>query len=93
MLLRLGVHSPNHFLINKDMTINKLKIKFAPGCFDDFEGTQEELDSMVKEIYQLAESGELFSEMSEMSEDELSEYLDGAEINIRNIQPPTRTLQ
>lgn len=73
--------------------MNNLKINFAPGCFDDFEGTQEELDSMVKEIYQLAESGELFSEMFEMSEDELSEYLDGAEINIRNIQPPTRTLQ
>jgi hypothetical protein len=27
-----------------------LKIEFAPGCFDNFEGTQEELDEFVKEI-------------------------------------------
>lgn len=26
------------------------KVEFAPGCFDDFEGTQEELDALVKEI-------------------------------------------
>lgn len=29
---------------------NGLKIVFAPGTFDSFEGTQEELDSLVKEI-------------------------------------------
>lgn len=27
-----------------------LKIEFAPGCFDNFEGTQEELDEMIKEV-------------------------------------------
>jgi hypothetical protein len=27
-----------------------LKIEFAPGCFDKFEGTQEELDEFIKEI-------------------------------------------
>lgn len=27
-----------------------MKIEFAPGCFDNFEGTQEELDELVKEI-------------------------------------------
>jgi len=32
------------------MTENKMKIVFAPGCFDNFEGTQEELDEMVKDI-------------------------------------------
>lgn len=30
-----------------------LKITFAPGCFDNFEGTQEELDALVKEINNL----------------------------------------
>ena len=30
---------------------NKIpKIEFAPGCFDNFDGTQEELDDLVKEI-------------------------------------------
>lgn len=35
------------------------KIEFAPGCFDDFEGTQEELDELVAQLTSLAESGEL----------------------------------
>ena len=26
------------------------KVEFASGCFDDFDGTQEELDALVKEI-------------------------------------------
>jgi hypothetical protein len=32
------------------MTEKKLNIQFAPGCFDHFEGTQEELDEMIAEI-------------------------------------------
>ena len=32
------------------MTEKKMKIEFAPGCFDDFEGTQEELDQLIQEI-------------------------------------------
>lgn len=28
----------------------KVKITFAPGCFDNFEGTQEELDQLVNQI-------------------------------------------
>ena len=35
-----------------------LKIEFAPGCFDSFEGTQEELDEMIAEIKRLFASGE-----------------------------------
>lgn len=35
------------------------KLEFAPGCFDDFTGTQAELDAMVLEIRRLFESGEL----------------------------------
>jgi len=28
----------------------KMKVEFAPGAFDSFEGTQEELDEMISEI-------------------------------------------
>jgi hypothetical protein len=28
----------------------KLKVEFAPGAFDSFDGTQEELDEMIAEI-------------------------------------------
>jgi len=27
-----------------------LRVEFAPGAFDDFEGTQQELDELMKEI-------------------------------------------
>ena len=32
-----------------------MKIEFAPGAFDDFEGTQEELDELVAEIKNMFE--------------------------------------
>ena len=41
------------------------KIEFAPGCFDNFEGTQEELDELVNEIKRMFETGEL-SEKAEL---------------------------
>ena len=51
----------------------KLKIEFAPGCFDSFEGTQEELDEMVAEIQRMFESGEMESNSKEIDIDELIE--------------------
>lgn len=42
------------------MTDKKIKIEFAPGCFDNFDGTQEELDELIAEITRMAESGEMF---------------------------------
>lgn len=27
-----------------------MEVKFLPGCFDDFQGSQEELDELVKSI-------------------------------------------
>ena len=41
------------------MTEKKLKVEFAPGCFDGFEGTQEELDELIAEIHRIVESGEI----------------------------------
>ena len=32
---------------------NKIKVEFAPGAFDSFEGTQEELDALQKEIIEM----------------------------------------
>lgn len=31
----------------------ELKVEFAPGCFDHFDGTQEELDELVAEIQKM----------------------------------------
>lgn len=35
------------------------KLVFAEGCFDFFEGTQAELEDLVREVERLNESGEL----------------------------------
>lgn len=45
------------------------KVIFSPGCFDSFEGTQEELDALMAEIVSLAESGELDENSQEITED------------------------
>lgn len=49
----------------------KIKIEFAPGCFDNFTGTQEELDELVAEIQKMAETGELFEKSNTLDIDEL----------------------
>lgn len=35
------------------------KIVFLPGCFDDFDGSQEELDELVAQLQDMVASGEL----------------------------------
>ena len=37
----------------------KLEVVFAPGCFDEFDGTQEELDELMKQIMEMVENGTL----------------------------------
>jgi len=52
------------------MTDKKLEIVFAPGAFDNFEGTQEELDALVDGIKQMMEDGTLFENSEEVSPEE-----------------------
>jgi hypothetical protein len=33
-----------------------MKVQFAPGAFDDFDGTQEELDALMAEVEKMFES-------------------------------------
>lgn len=67
---------------------DKIKITFEPGCFDKFEGTQEELDSLVAEIVSMFE-GKTVEEIQAMDQSQDSEELDEL-----FYQPPTnKTLQ
>jgi hypothetical protein len=57
----------------------ELKIEFAPGCFDNFEGTQEELDSLMAEIERMFKSGEVQAQalrlnVDDMDDEELAHY-------------------
>jgi hypothetical protein len=51
----------------------KPEIVFAPGCFDSFDGTQEELDELVSEINRLVESGEIFEKSRPLDPDNLDD--------------------
>lgn len=57
----------------------KTEIVFAPGCFDNFEGTQEELDALINEIQEMFDSGEALenaSLLTDMDDDELADLMD-----------------
>ena len=47
-----------------------VKIEFVPGAFDQFEGTQEELDAFIAELHRMAESGELEEHSMSLDDDE-----------------------
>ena len=53
----------------------KIKVEFAPGAFDQFEGTQEELDEFIAEIQRMAESGELEEQSVSLDSDEAWDQL------------------
>lgn len=61
------------------MSSKPLKVVFAPGCFDSFEGTQEELDALTAEIQNMfagMTSEELAAQSREISLEALAADLD-----------------
>jgi NADH:ubiquinone oxidoreductase subunit B-like Fe-S oxidoreductase len=50
-----------------------IEVVFAPGCFDTFEGSQEELNELMAEIKRMAESGEMMERGIAVDFDELFE--------------------
>ena len=57
-----------------------VEIVFAPGCFDNFEGSQEELDDLVKQITEMAQSGELFEKSNPVDIESLADELSDEEV-------------
>lgn len=53
----------------------KIEITFAPGCFDEFEGTQEELEAVIAEIQAMVEDGSLFEKATLLSPEEANQIL------------------
>lgn len=77
----------------------KPEIVFAPGCFDNFDGTQEELDELISEIHRMVESGEIFEKatpvdidgmLEEFTEEELAEII--KEVEDEGPNPSGKTL-
>ena len=48
----------------------ELKVEFAPGCFDDFDGTQDELQELIAHIRQMASDGTLFEDSVKLNDEE-----------------------
>ena len=54
----------------------KIEIIFSPGCFDNFDGTQEELDQMIQEIKDMVESGEIFDKSTPLDLSDIEDLID-----------------
>lgn len=53
-----------------------IELIFAPGCFDSFDGTQEELDELIRQIKKMAETGELFEKSTPVYLDDIEDLID-----------------
>jgi len=53
--------------------LKEVKIVFAPGAFDQFEGTQEELEEFMAEIQRMFVSGEVLEKSRPLDIDSLSD--------------------
>ena len=75
----------------------QITVKFDPGCFDDFEGTQEELDELIVEITKMFENGVDDSTLEEVDLEDLMEndpeLADKIFASLDQLDTPKRTLQ
>lgn len=68
------------------MTDKKLKVEIAPGAFDNFEGTQEELQDLIAQIHQMAEDGTLFENSRPVSDEDAAAAWQRIEAAVKNRQ-------
>lgn len=76
-------------LRKKKMTEKKIKVTFAPGAFDNFDGTQEELDSLMAQIQAMVIDGSIFEKsvaLEDLEEDEIAELQDLIPSGPRSLQ-------
>lgn len=50
--------------------MEKPKITFAPGCFDGFDGTPEELAEVLADLHRMAEDGTLLENAQPVDEED-----------------------
>lgn len=57
------------------MDEHKVKLVFEPGCFDEFEGTQEELQELIAQLQKMADDGSIFEESRPLSDEEADKVM------------------
>jgi len=55
------------------MTKPELKVVFAEGCFDNFDGTPDELAEMIAEIHRMAADGTIMDNATPLDDDQIEE--------------------
>ena len=73
-----------------------MKLVFAPGAFDNFDGTQEELDALIRELEQSIGDGTFFEKSQPVDYDDgtwSDEDIEYLEEMLANAQSGNRTLQ
>ena len=60
----------------------KLKIVFAEGCFDGFDGTEEELAEMLADLHQMVEDGTLMDNATPLRPEEEEEFVEMMQMRI-----------
>ena len=68
--------------------MSRVNVRFEPGCFDEFEGSQEELDQLIEAINQAAE--ELVQELAGASPEEIRCMIEAMRQD--QDEPPARVL-
>ena len=60
----------------------KVELVFVPGCFDDFEGSQEDLDELLAEIQRMVDTGEIFEKSRPLTEESFEELDEETQIRL-----------
>jgi len=76
----------------KDFDPEQMQLEFAPGCFDDFEGTQAELDEFIAEIQRMFKSGELARRSRPITEELFEELSPQMQQKLLDTNPIQRNL-
>ena len=59
------------------MSKPKLKVVFQEGCFDDFDGTPDELAEMIAELHRMAADGTIMDDATPLDDDQIEELNEG----------------
>lgn len=82
--------------------LKEVKIEFAPGCFDNFEGTQEELDQMISDIKEMFANGSVHEKAQVVTAENFDELPEEVQLQLarvfldpedQHLLPPARPLQ
>ncbi len=79
--------------------LKELKIEFAPGAFDSFEGSQEELDGLIAEVQRMINDGSILEHSREITEEDFDELPPEVQLQLARAfldpedLPPGPTLQ